>query len=158
MRHYLPHFPWKQRLFSGERDGDWRVSNFDSASPGHTLLRKWLGLCQKNKTNSGVRGYLKVTICALGVGDMALVRLPSQSPGIFLNLLFPWVPLLWVPLSLPSGHQSILPLFSVSLRGCSLSLHQVGNWEKSKWVNMTVPLTLTLSNSLVPPGRSKAAL
>ncbi|XP_055462731.1 fer-1-like protein 5 [Psammomys obesus] len=42
-------------------------------SPGHTLLRKWLGLCQRHKTTSGVRGYLKVTISALGVGDQALV-------------------------------------------------------------------------------------
>ncbi|KAM6180290.1 fer-1-like protein 5 [Erethizon dorsatum] len=42
-------------------------------SPGHTLLRKWLGLCQPNEPSSGVRGYLKVTICALGVGDQALV-------------------------------------------------------------------------------------
>ncbi|KAK2508565.1 hypothetical protein MC885_016405 [Smutsia gigantea] len=42
-------------------------------SPGHTLLRKWLGLCQPNEPSSGVRGYLKVTICALGAGDQALV-------------------------------------------------------------------------------------
>ncbi|KAB1256675.1 Fer-1-like protein 5 [Camelus dromedarius] len=42
-------------------------------SPGHTLLKKWLGLCQPNEPNSGVRGYLKVTICALGVGDQAPV-------------------------------------------------------------------------------------
>nr|AGE83049.1 fer-1-like 5 protein [Mus musculus] len=50
-------------------------------SPGHTLLRKWLGLCQRNKTTSGVRGYLKVTICALGVGDQALVdqKLPYEQ-------------------------------------------------------------------------------
>ncbi|XP_040849283.1 fer-1-like protein 5 [Ochotona curzoniae] len=41
--------------------------------PGHTLLRKWLGLCLPNKPISGVRGYLKVTICVLGVGDQALV-------------------------------------------------------------------------------------
>uniref|UniRef100_A0A8C6QPE9 Fer-1 like family member 5 n=1 Tax=Nannospalax galili TaxID=1026970 RepID=A0A8C6QPE9_NANGA len=46
-------------------------------SPDHTLLRKWLGLCQRNKASSGVRGYLKVTICALGVGDQALV---DQKP------------------------------------------------------------------------------
>ncbi|KAL0620396.1 Fer-1-like protein 5 [Plecturocebus cupreus] len=39
----------------------------------HTLLRKWLGLCQPNNPSSGVRGYLKVTICALSVGDQALV-------------------------------------------------------------------------------------
>ncbi|KAM5227805.1 fer-1-like protein 5 [Ctenodactylus gundi] len=42
-------------------------------SPGHTLLRKWLGLCQANEAGNGVRGYLKVTICVLGVGDQALV-------------------------------------------------------------------------------------
>ncbi|XP_064428635.1 fer-1-like protein 5 [Mirounga angustirostris] len=42
-------------------------------SPGHTLMRKWLGLCQPNEPSSGVRGYLKVTICVLGVGDQALV-------------------------------------------------------------------------------------
>ncbi|XP_008698654.2 fer-1-like protein 5 [Ursus maritimus] len=42
-------------------------------SPGHTLMRKWLGLCQPNEPNNGVRGYLKVTICVLGVGDQALV-------------------------------------------------------------------------------------
>ncbi|XP_072879312.1 fer-1-like protein 5 isoform X12 [Chlorocebus sabaeus] len=42
-------------------------------SPGHTLLRKWLGLCQPNNPSSGVTGYLKVTICALGVGDQALI-------------------------------------------------------------------------------------
>ncbi|XP_069849711.1 fer-1-like protein 5 [Dipodomys merriami] len=50
-------------------------------SPGHTLLRKWLGLCQPNKPGSGVQGYLKVTICALGVGDQALVdqKLPYMA-------------------------------------------------------------------------------
>lgn len=83
MRHCLTCFPEKQRLFSGEREGDWGGggSHFGFASPGHTLLRKWLGLCQRNKTTSGVRGYLKVTIYALGVGDQALVRLPhSQLP------------------------------------------------------------------------------
>uniref|UniRef100_A0A8D1A3V6 Fer-1 like family member 5 n=2 Tax=Sus scrofa TaxID=9823 RepID=A0A8D1A3V6_PIG len=42
-------------------------------SPGHILLRKWLGLCQPNEPSSGVRGYLKVTICVLGVGDQAPV-------------------------------------------------------------------------------------
>ncbi|XP_060043508.1 fer-1-like protein 5 [Erinaceus europaeus] len=42
-------------------------------SPGHTLLRKWLGLCQPSNPNSGLQGYLKVTICALGAGDQALV-------------------------------------------------------------------------------------
>ncbi|KAM6185251.1 fer-1-like protein 5 [Rhynchocyon petersi] len=44
-------------------------------SPGHTLLREWLGLCQPEDPGSGIRGYLKVTICVLGVGDQAMVDL-----------------------------------------------------------------------------------
>ncbi|ELK23215.1 Fer-1-like protein 5 [Myotis davidii] len=50
-------------------------------SQGHALQRRWLGLCQPNEPNSGVRGYLKVTICALGVGDQALVdqKLPYDA-------------------------------------------------------------------------------
>ncbi|XP_008542602.1 fer-1-like protein 5 [Equus przewalskii] len=64
-------------------------------SPGHTLLRTWLGLCQPNEPNNGVRGYLKVTICALGVGDQALVdqRLPygvqGATPRIFRSTVAP---------------------------------------------------------------------
>ncbi|XP_036606427.1 fer-1-like protein 5 [Trichosurus vulpecula] len=42
-------------------------------SPGHTLMRKWLGLCHSNKPNLGIRGYLKITISVLGVGDQAPV-------------------------------------------------------------------------------------
>ena len=72
--------------------GTWRlVSHGPSASPGHTLLRKWLGLCQPNERNSGVRGYLKVTICALGVGDQAPVRLPPTPQEHLLAWLLPWV-------------------------------------------------------------------
>nr|XP_027775573.1 fer-1-like protein 5 [Marmota flaviventris] len=41
--------------------------------PGHAIIRKWLGLCHPNKSTSGVRGYLKVTICVLGAGDQAPV-------------------------------------------------------------------------------------
>lgn len=75
--HFYTPLPQKQRLVSGKKDGDWRpVSHGPSAPSGHTLMRKWLGLCQPNEPNSGVRGYLKVTICVLGVGDQALVRLP----------------------------------------------------------------------------------
>lgn len=64
------------------------VSHGPSASAGHILLRKWLGLCQPNEPSSGVRGYLKVTICVLGVGDQAPVRLPRllQHPR---NLFYP---------------------------------------------------------------------
>nr|KAF6273936.1 fer-1 like family member 5 [Myotis myotis] len=50
-------------------------------SQGHAFQRRWLGLCQPNEPNSGVRGYLKVTICVLGVGDQALVdqKLPYDA-------------------------------------------------------------------------------
>lgn len=68
----------------GFRGEGWRlelISHRPSASPGHTLLRKWLGLCHPDELSKGVRGYLKVTICALGVGDQALVRLPHPYPS-----------------------------------------------------------------------------
>ncbi|XP_072489906.1 fer-1-like protein 5 isoform X2 [Notamacropus eugenii] len=42
-------------------------------SPGHTLMRKWLGLCHSSKPSLGIRGYLKITISVLGVGDQAPV-------------------------------------------------------------------------------------
>ncbi|XP_031807343.1 fer-1-like protein 5 [Sarcophilus harrisii] len=42
-------------------------------SPGHTLMRKWLGLCHSNKPYLGIRGYLKVTVSVLGAGDEAPV-------------------------------------------------------------------------------------
>ncbi|XP_044515542.1 fer-1-like protein 5 [Gracilinanus agilis] len=42
-------------------------------SPGHTIMRKWLGLCHSSKPNLGIRGYLKVTISVLGIGDHAPV-------------------------------------------------------------------------------------
>ncbi|XP_037663567.1 fer-1-like protein 5 [Choloepus didactylus] len=42
-------------------------------SPGHAIQRKWLGLCQPDNPSSGLRGYLKVTLCVLGVGDQAPV-------------------------------------------------------------------------------------
>ncbi|MBZ3885416.1 Fer-1-like protein 5 [Sciurus carolinensis] len=49
--------------------------------PGHALIRKWLGLCHPDKSSSGVRGYLKVTICAIGAGDQAPVdqKLPYDT-------------------------------------------------------------------------------
>uniref|UniRef100_A0A8C9ANG7 Fer-1 like family member 5 n=1 Tax=Prolemur simus TaxID=1328070 RepID=A0A8C9ANG7_PROSS len=57
------------------------VGSSPTASPGHSLLRKWLGLCQPNKPASGVTGYLKVTISVLGVGDQAPVdqKLPYRA-------------------------------------------------------------------------------
>lgn len=56
-------------------------------------MRKWLGLCQPNEPNNGVRGYLKVTICVLGVGDQALVRLPPTPQYHFLCGCFRGAPL-----------------------------------------------------------------
>nr|KAF6301287.1 fer-1 like family member 5 [Pipistrellus kuhlii] len=58
-------------------------------SPDHALQRKWLGLCQPNEPHSGVRGYLKVTICALGVGDQAPVdqKLPYDVDDTKIHIL-----------------------------------------------------------------------
>uniref|UniRef100_A0A8C6CT22 Fer-1 like family member 5 n=1 Tax=Moschus moschiferus TaxID=68415 RepID=A0A8C6CT22_MOSMO len=83
-------------LIQVRKGGNWRlVSHGPSASPGHTLRRKWLGLCQPNERNSGVRGYLKVTICALGVGDQAPVdqkliyRVDDTDARIFKSSVVP---------------------------------------------------------------------
>lgn len=118
MRHFPTHLrPLQKQRRSREDGGNWRlVSHRPSASPGHTLLRKWLGLCQPNEPNSGVRGYLKVTICALGVGDQAPVRLPPDTSGTLLTLAAS------VGDRPPARKQSLLftcfPLSTVSLPGC----------------------------------------
>uniref|UniRef100_A0A5F8H5D9 C2 domain-containing protein n=1 Tax=Monodelphis domestica TaxID=13616 RepID=A0A5F8H5D9_MONDO len=59
---------------------------FLSLHTGHTLMRKWLGLCHSSKPTLGIRGYLKVTISVLGIGDLAPVRLCTQTGhGYFLH-------------------------------------------------------------------------
>ncbi|XP_055985030.1 fer-1-like protein 5 [Sorex fumeus] len=64
-------------------------------SPGHMLLRKWLGLCQPQNPTSGLQGYLKVTICALGMGDQAMVdqrmlyETDDTDPKIFSSSVVP---------------------------------------------------------------------
>uniref|UniRef100_A0A7N4NNI5 Fer-1 like family member 5 n=1 Tax=Sarcophilus harrisii TaxID=9305 RepID=A0A7N4NNI5_SARHA len=103
---------------------------------GHTLMRKWLGLCHSNKPYLGIRGYLKVTVSVLGAGDEAPVRLCMQiGQGYFLHytcgallslkvilvepstFLTPYPPLnsMTLPLPLFSGEFSgFLPCFGPS--------------------------------------------
>ncbi|XP_035308371.1 fer-1-like protein 5 isoform X2 [Cricetulus griseus] len=113
-------------------------------APGHTLLRKWLGLCQKNKTNSGVRGYLKVTICALGVGDMALVdqKLPYETGTqvkIFKSAAAP-VSLAYLQFFIYCAedlhfrkHQSASPALEVELIGNKLRTHPQSQSDSPIW-------------------------
>ena len=141
---------------SREEAGNWRlVSHGPSASPGHTLLRKWLGLCQPSEPNSGVRGYLKVTICALGVGDQAPVRLPCTS-GHFL----PWL-LLWV--TGPQAPQAAAALHTLSFGRCVTSRLPVPSPSKPKVGEaesggLWPTCDSNLLSSLVPPGRSETDL
>ncbi|NWU62854.1 MYOF protein, partial [Pterocles burchelli] len=37
--------------------------------PGHAVMRKWLLLCDPEDTNSGAKGYIKVSMFVLGTGD-----------------------------------------------------------------------------------------
>ncbi|XP_045139771.1 fer-1-like protein 5 [Echinops telfairi] len=89
-------------------------------SPGHTILREWLGLCQPDDMNSGVRGYLKVTICTLGVGDQAVVDLvqPYGADGTSLKLL----KLAAVPI-----HLAYLNIFIYCAEDLHFRKHQPGN-------------------------------
>ncbi|XP_014647127.1 PREDICTED: fer-1-like protein 5 [Ceratotherium simum simum] len=113
--------------------------------PGHTLLRKWLGLCQPNEPNSGVRGYLKVTICALGVGDQALVdqKLPygadDTATPIFKSTVVP-VNMAYLQFFIYCAedlhlkkHYSVSPMLEVELIGEKLKTNVQTKTENPIW-------------------------
>uniref|UniRef100_A0A8C0W5K4 C2 domain-containing protein n=1 Tax=Castor canadensis TaxID=51338 RepID=A0A8C0W5K4_CASCN len=120
------------------------VSRCPSASAGHTLLRKWLGLCQPNKPGSGVTGYLKVTICALGVGDQALVdqKLPygaATDVQIFRSEAVP-ISLAYLQLFIYCAedlhlkkHQSLNPVLEVELIGEKLKTYTRTQTDNPIW-------------------------
>ncbi|KAM4867839.1 fer-1-like protein 5 [Thomomys bottae] len=108
-------------------------------SPGHTLLRKWLGLCQPNKPDSGVQGYLKVTICALGAGDQAVVdqKLPYlaateveifKSTAVPINLAYLQFFIYCAEDLHLKKYQSVNPVLEVELIGEKL---RTNTWTKS---------------------------
>ncbi|CAH7227352.1 Fer1l5 [Phodopus roborovskii] len=113
-------------------------------SPGHTLLRKWLGLCQQSKSASGVRGYLKVTIYALGVGDQALVdqKLPYEADTqvqIFKSAAVP-ITLAYLQFFIYCAedlhfrkHQSAAPALEVELIGDKLRTHPQSQNDSPIW-------------------------
>uniref|UniRef100_A0A8D0GFF7 Myoferlin n=1 Tax=Sphenodon punctatus TaxID=8508 RepID=A0A8D0GFF7_SPHPU len=67
---------------------------------GHTVMRKWLLLSDPEDTNSGAKGYLKVSMFVLGTGDEPPVekREPdNDSDDVESNLLLPaGIALRWV--------------------------------------------------------------
>ncbi|KAF6270415.1 fer-1 like family member 5 [Rhinolophus ferrumequinum] len=114
-------------------------------SPGHTLLRKWLGLCQPNEPSSGVRGYLKVTICALSVGDQALVdqKLPYGADDtniqIFKSTMVP-INMAYLQFFIYCAedlhlkkHQLVSPLLEVELIGEKLKTQVQTQTENPTW-------------------------
>ncbi|KAI5929400.1 Fer-1-like protein 5 [Manis javanica] len=114
-------------------------------SPGHTLLRKWLGLCQPNEPSSGVRGYLKVTICALGAGDQALVdqKLPygtdDTPPQIFkstvvsMNVAYLQFFIYCAEDLHLKKHYSVSPMVEVELIGEKLKTNTLTQTENPLW-------------------------
>ncbi|KAM9212099.1 LOW QUALITY PROTEIN: fer-1-like protein 5 [Dugong dugon] len=100
-------------------------------SPGHTLLREWLALCQPDHPSSGVRGYLKVTICSLGVGDQAMLTTTVQNQTE--NPI--WNQILTFPIQLPCLSSYIkLRVLDCPKKDCrdeigsvSLSLNQISS-------------------------------
>ncbi|KAF6103374.1 fer-1 like family member 5 [Phyllostomus discolor] len=113
-------------------------------SPGHTLLRKWLGLCQPNEPSSGVRGYLKVTICALGVGDQAPVdqKMPYGADDNIQILKSTMVPINMAHLQFfiycaedlhLKKHQLVSPVLEVELIGEKLKTQVKTQTENPIW-------------------------
>ncbi|XP_043323629.1 fer-1-like protein 5 [Cervus canadensis] len=113
--------------------------------PGHTLLRKWLGLCQPSERNSGVRGYLKVTICALGVGDQAPVdqrltyRADDMDTRIFKSSVVP-ISMAYLQFFIYCAedlhlkkHYSVSPVLEVELIGEKLKTHVQTQTETPIW-------------------------
>uniref|UniRef100_A0AC11DNX8 Fer-1 like family member 5 n=1 Tax=Ovis aries TaxID=9940 RepID=A0AC11DNX8_SHEEP len=113
--------------------------------PGHTLLRKWLGLCQPNEPNSGVRGYLKVTICALGVGDQAPVdkkliyRVEDTDTRIFKSSVVP-ISIAYLQFFIYCAedlhlkkHYSVSPALEVELIGEKLKTNVQTQTESPIW-------------------------
>uniref|UniRef100_G3QGB9 Fer-1 like family member 5 n=1 Tax=Gorilla gorilla gorilla TaxID=9595 RepID=G3QGB9_GORGO len=114
-------------------------------SPGHTLLRKWLGLCQPNNPGSGVTGYLKVTICALGVGDQALIDqkllygTDDTDIQIFKSAVVP-INMAYLQLFIYCAedlhlkkHQSVNPQLEVELIGEKLRTHMQTQTDNPIW-------------------------
>ncbi|XP_005991617.1 myoferlin isoform X1 [Latimeria chalumnae] len=68
--------------------------------PGHTILRKWLLLCDPDDSSSGSKGYLKVTMFVLGAGDEAPIEKKARDDDhddVESNLLLPaGIALRWI--------------------------------------------------------------
>uniref|UniRef100_A0A672VAD6 Myoferlin n=1 Tax=Strigops habroptila TaxID=2489341 RepID=A0A672VAD6_STRHB len=62
---------------------------------GHAVMRKWLLLSDPEDTNSGAKGYMKVSMFVLGTGDEPPVN--NESDDVESNLLLPaGIALRWV--------------------------------------------------------------
>ncbi|XP_020486571.2 myoferlin [Labrus bergylta] len=72
--------------------------------PGHAIMRKWLLLSDTDDSNSGARGYLKVSIIVVGTGDEPPTErreLSDEHDDIESNLLLPaGVTMRWAILTL----------------------------------------------------------
>nr|XP_012642367.1 fer-1-like protein 5 isoform X2 [Microcebus murinus] len=114
-------------------------------SPDHSLLRKWLGLCQPDKPESGVTGYLKVTISVLGVGDQVPVdqklpyRVDDTEVQIFKSTAVP-IHMAYLQFFIYCAedlhfkkHQSVNPMLEVELIGEKLKTHVPAPTDNPIW-------------------------
>uniref|UniRef100_A0A8C3IJT3 Myoferlin n=1 Tax=Chrysemys picta bellii TaxID=8478 RepID=A0A8C3IJT3_CHRPI len=63
----------------------------------HAVMRKWLLLSDPEDTNSGAKGYLKVSMFVLGAGDEPPVERDNENDDVESNLLLPaGIALRWV--------------------------------------------------------------
>uniref|UniRef100_A0A674K6E9 Myoferlin n=1 Tax=Terrapene triunguis TaxID=2587831 RepID=A0A674K6E9_9SAUR len=81
--------------------GEFKIDiGFVYDEPGHAVMRKWLLLSDPEDTNSGAKGYLKVSMFVLGAGDeppMEKRERDNENDDVESNLLLPaGIALRWV--------------------------------------------------------------
>ncbi|KAG8509687.1 Fer-1-like protein 5, partial [Galemys pyrenaicus] len=138
-------------------------------SPGHSFLRKWLGLCQPGNPNNGMRGYLKVTISAFGAGDQVPVdqKLPYETDDtdtqIFKSAVVP-ITMIYLQFFVYCGedlhlkkHHLVSPMLEVELVGEKLSTHVQTETESPIW-NQILTLPIQSPRGPDPPSVHSVSL
>ncbi|XP_012582790.1 PREDICTED: LOW QUALITY PROTEIN: fer-1-like protein 5 [Condylura cristata] len=131
-------------------------------SPGHAFLRKWLGLCQPENPNSGLRGYLKVTMCAFGAGDQIPVdqKLPFETDDtdtqIFKSAVVP-ITMIYLQFFIYCGedlhlkkHHLVNPMLEVGLVGEKLKTFVQTETDNPIWNQvLTLPVQMPCLSTFI---------
>ncbi|XP_063786011.1 fer-1-like protein 5 [Pseudophryne corroboree] len=122
---------------------------------GHAILRKWLSLYEPDNVNSGVRGYLKVSLFVLVAGASAPVEdqnVPDdddvESNLLTYSLVYTHVASVRVKIlrgeDIPKKSHSLLTMFGTNLQ---LHSHTVNPFVKVTFAGKTLKTTVVHKNS-----------